>query len=266
LRKLLFTLGIIFLCFIVISFLNEYLQPTKELEIKIQLVEEDNQDNFYLFLLNMDNKIIEQGVYIDPNMDIIRNIFNLYTSKTNSLPLGVYSPVVLSSTLEEYTIENQTLFMKVNDDFFRKITNELKSSLIWTFSQLGIEKIVIVSDKNRLEISKENHLVLNNYIINFSKEEIVTIFYRHEQYYLPKSYSCNIDKLEFIYHKIIDYYNLNENMISFLYQTNENRIFLSLSDYQNQINEDIILTIQKTIKNNQLFDDVVIILNDKVFS
>ena len=76
----------------------------------------------------------------------------------------------------------------------------------------------------------------------------------------------NIDKLEFIYHKIIDYYNLNENMISFLYQTNENRIFLSLSDYQNQINEDIILTIQKTIKNNQLFDDVVIILNDKVFS
>lgn len=260
-------LGFILLFFIMASFFIERRAIINQLDIDVLLVDEEDT-NFYLYLLDNDNNLHAVEVFIDLNLHTaIPEIFKLYTKKSNSLPIGFYSPIVLSTEIFEYKSNDDVLIIKVSDDFFRSITNELKTSLSWTFKQLGYQKIIIQTNTKTLEINCDENVVLNNSLLNNNRQNIITIFYRQKDAFFPKSYQCMLEnELDYIYYQLCDYFNIDKENVDYHYDLTEERIIIYFEDYNNQINDLIIDSFKTTIFLNNLAFDVVIVKNKEVFS
>ncbi len=80
-------------------------------------------------------------------------VFEMLTCKSNTVEVGYYSKLVLSTIVYDVNVIGKILYFNISEDFLRynedddrKIVNQLK----YTFSNLGFDKLILKVDSNIL--------------------------------------------------------------------------------------------------------------------
>lgn len=190
-----------------------------------KLVVED--DNYQMIMtLDENNLIVPIYVTVDENSDVVETVFSLFTSKSNTLPLGLRTPIQPSTQLNKYEIDNNVLILDLSEEFLYYNINreqQIITALTQTFSNIfEINKIkILINGKqlstlnsgynvsNGIEVSNIYNTYLDCMTINESSVAQVYMFSvnQNEPYLVPVNYiyDKNKDKVEYIFNTITGY-------------------------------------------------------------
>lgn len=193
----------------------------------------------------------------DENDDEIVQKWDLLTSKSNTYPLGYYTPIETSTTLTKYEILNNKLTLVLSEDFLNSDGKNALASIAWTFCNDDIDEVVIkVGDKivNNLQgysFSKISRSINVNYIFETSylfEADYLTILHNEGDYFYPVTYFFNEDNsVDFMVSKI-----LNSDIIkkdTYTYEITDDVLTINLATDE-VLSTEVIGEIRQTIKLN----------------
>ncbi|MDE5976952.1 MAG: GerMN domain-containing protein [Turicibacter sp.] len=102
-------------------------------------------DCYAIYALHESNNVVKTYVQKGEEEDSIQAIFDIFTVKSNQLPMGTTSLVSPMATLNDYQLENGVLTLNVSPEFLDYTADEeqdLLSSMVWTYTELAeVDKV-----------------------------------------------------------------------------------------------------------------------------
>ncbi|WP_235070052.1 GerMN domain-containing protein [Turicibacter sp. TJ11] len=103
------------------------------------------EDCYTIYALHESDNLVKTFVPKDEANDPIQAIFEIFTTKSNQLPVGTTSLVSPMTKLNDYRLEDGVLTLNVSPEFLDYTTSEeqdVLSSLVWTYTELtDVDKV-----------------------------------------------------------------------------------------------------------------------------
>lgn len=272
-KKIFIFLGFVFLVFVVIKYIKYRQEFINSLDIIFKLIEEEEDTRsrtVKIYLLNKNNMFeeIEIGV-IEKDVDLVNYIFQLYTSKSNSLPLGYYTPINVSTILCDLSYNEDVVNLIISDDFYRTISINSFYGLVWSYHSLGFNEINIVTTTGKIQTLRFIDYQKINLVIESSlnQAQLTTVFFPTANGMVPVTYLHDENnKTNYILDKLLSESEIDISKIQTSYLNSEGILYFNFNDPQNLLTNNIILALRRSLLFNNLYDDVIIIRNSEVFS
>ncbi len=220
----------------------------------------EDEENMQLYVLDKNKYVLPLDVKINKGTltEQATQLFEKYTSKANTLPLGIISPLTPSTKLINIKINDDSLTLNLTEEFLNyneETERRMLESLAYTFTQFPkIEKTYIQVNNQKMFYSKNGYpmykglspkmninLRLNTNDPLNSKEVIVYYIsqIKSDNYLIPVTYLVdkNVDKSAFITKCLgaktiakLDTSFKNIINVSSVIEINENLIEVNLSD------------------------------------
>lgn len=272
-RRIVIFIGILFILLGIIEYIKYRQEFINSLDIIFQLLgENDNEINqtVKIYLLNEENLFEEISVTVDNDIDdLVTYIFELYTSKSNSLPLGYYTPINVSTTLCNLSYDEEVINLIISDDIYRSISSKSYYGLVWSYYSLGFEEINITTLSGKTESLKFKDYNKINLVIENTQSfaSLTTIFYPTTNGACPISYLHNsTDHVNYIIEKMFFSNQIDMSRISLNKINSLEKLYIDISDPDNMLTSELVMALRRSIIFNNLYDDVIIIKNSEVFS
>lgn len=237
----------------------------KESDIKpVENVEEDGPTKL-IYVLNKSKGLVGLNIVVEEESDDIIQKWDLLTSKSNTYPLGYYTPIETSTTLSKYEILHNKLTLVVSEDFLNSDGKNALASIAWTFCNDDIEEVVIKVDNNVINnlqgytFNKIDRSINVNYVFETSylfEADYLTILHNEGSYFIPVTYFFEDEtSIDFMASKLLSDEIVSNKAYSF--ELNEKELTLNLAS-DDVLSTEVINEIRETIKLNYQIDSLTI--------
>lgn len=266
-------IGLVLLVLGIVEYIKHRQEFINSLDIIFQLLDEEEvlvSQKVKIYLLNEDNIFEEIDVEVSANNDdLVSYIFELYTSKSNSLPLGYYTPINVSTTICNLSYDEKVINLIVSDDFYRSTSLNSFYGLVWSYYSLGFKEINIYTTTGTVETLRFNDYRKINLVIESSQKtaSLTTVFFPTVKGVRPATFLHDeFDQTNYILEKIFDDAKIDSSKIEISQINSSGKLYLDIKDSEKYLTDNIILAIRRSLVFNNLYDDVIIIKNSEVFS
>lgn len=237
----------------------------KESDIKpVENVEEDGPTKL-IYVLNKSKGLVGLNIVVEEESDDIIQKWDLLTSKSNTYPLGYYTPIETSTTLSKYEILHNKLTLVVSEDFLNSDGKNALASIAWTFCNDDIDEVVIKVDNNVINnlqgytFNKIDRSINVNYVFETSylfEADYLTILHNEGSYFIPVTYFFEEEtSIDFMASKLLSDEIVSNKAYSF--ELNEKELTLNLAS-DDVLSTEVINEIRETIKLNYQIDSLTI--------
>ena len=228
----------------------------------------NNKEFIKMYVVNEENQIVGVNVYLDKlEEDVIRQKWNILTSNMNLLPSGYSSHITPSTTLNEYSVEENKLILNVSDEIKRSSGRLTIESLAWNFCDNEIDEVILkvdneiltsINDCNFIKISKSigvNYEFETSYL--FEAENITIVYYLDDIIYPVTYFFKDKNECDYMISKI---FNKNDiELLEYNYEISNDGLNIVFND-DVSLNENVKNSIIETVRIN--FDvDMVTVAN-----
>ena len=145
----------------------------------------ENKEFVKMYLVNESNDIVGVNVYLESiEEDVIKQKWDILTTNINLLPSGYSSPIMPTTVLNAYVIEENKLILNVSEDIVLSSGRLTIESLAWNFCDEEVKEVILKVD---------NEVISNINDCNFSKiSKSIGVNYQFETSYLYESDNITI--------------------------------------------------------------------------
>lgn len=207
-------------------------------------------------VLNKEGKLVLVDVEKHNNENLYTYILKLYDHYRNNLPLEYKTP--LNGNFEVIKLEKKEdeLFIELDMLYLNSQLDSFFTSLCWSYKDLGIKKINMSIDCERIILNTNvsiNAVFEDTY---FKTKQV--IYYENDNEIIPVTYYHSSNKLEFLINKIKNKYG----NIEIKYEIFDNLIIIDIDDENELLSESIIKLFILSLEELTEFDNIIIIVND----
>ncbi len=115
-----------------------------------------SEEYYAIYALHESDNLVKTYVKKGEESDSIQAIFDVFTSKSNQLPVGTTSLISPTTTLNDYKLEDGILTLNLSPEFLDYTAEEeqdILSSLVWTYTEL--------EDVNKVKFEIDGEAVSN---------------------------------------------------------------------------------------------------------
>lgn len=298
LKKIIISLS----CLIILGIL--YIFPDKSESINAYIKKKDKETNI-IYLIDNNNYIARVSTILSSKnkLDQAKEIINILTIGSNKYIREGFTKIIPKNTkLIDCSLEDNLLKLNFSKEFLNVEKNneeKLIESIVYSLTSLdGIKYISIYIEGNILSELPKTKIKLNTILdrsIGINKEFNIdnlyntsktTIYYMSKYkdyyYYVPVTKISNedISKIEIIIKELTSSKILSTNLISYLnsktellsYNETDKTLLLNFNESiledinSNNILEEVVYSINLSIKENYNIDEVLYYVNDKIVS
>lgn len=269
LQKLFMTTLMLFLI-LSISTIPITIQKPKVLRTNLEIKDITNLPTSPIYLLNKDNLLVKENIFIEKTEKIIPEIINYLTIGNNNIPVSLQGYIPKKVKLLDYSEKNGIITLNFSKELANSNNlNTIVTGIVYSLIEIeSINKVSITVDNKLLNnypsILDKSIGINNKYEIN-SRQDIqkVTIFYLDkDNNYLPitKYVNDKRDKIEIIIEELkkadnnntISPLNINTNLLD--YNEEFNTLYLNFNKYlldnNKEENKKILNTIAYSVFEN----------------
>lgn len=245
------------------------------------LFNKDNQNenttvyNVLVYVQDTNNRLVGLNVGVtELEEDVIRQKWDLLTSKSNQLPENYKSLIPANTVLNEYSIENNCLNLNVSSEIKDGIGRKTVETIAWTFINDEIEcvKLLVegvevntIGDYSYKQINKQMGINLNYETMHIFEANFTTVLYQEDNYLLPVTYfHLNDDITDFIVMKALEQADLGLSQEVYNYTLENNVLTIDFVDASILSNNQI-ATIAESIAFNLPVNSLNINNNENLF-
>ena len=182
------------------------------------LIEEpsiDERPTQTIYVMSKQNELVGLNIKVDEiENDVIKQKWDLLTTKVATYPMGYYSPVETSTVLNKYEILQNKLTLSLSEDFLNSEGKNALASIAWTFCNDDIDEVVIKVNNEKLTVlkdycfSKIDRTINVNYIFETSylfEAEYMTVVHKVNDMIKPVTYFFEGEKtVEYVVSKLLE--------------------------------------------------------------
>ena len=285
LRKIYFTMLIVFVLFVISSFtVNKNIVNIKtEYQTKLSSI----------YLLDDDNYLLKVNISVKDNInDNISLVFNSL-KENNKHYSGLKGIIPANTKINDYKIENNVLNIDFNDNLL-KVNDKLKEKVIESivYSYTSFNEItgvrITINNKPLNNISKvltKDIGINKEYELTSTKDIQKVVLYYYEEknnnkYYVPvtKYLNSSDDKIKIIIDNLKTNYLVKTNLMSYLndkinilkYEKINDIVtisFANILDFDDEImEEEVIYTLSNSIIDSNIATKVIFMQNDAIIN
>ena len=245
------------------------------------LFNKDNQNenttvyNVLVYVQDTNNRLVGLNVGVtELEEDVIRQKWDLLTSKSNQLPENYKSLIPANTVLNEYSIENNCLNLNVSSQIKDGIGRKTVETIAWTFINDEIESVKLlvegvevntIGDYSYKQINKQMGINLNYETMHIFEANFTTVLYQEDNYLLPVTYfHLNDDITDFIVMKALEQADLGLSQEVYNYTLENNVLTIDFVDASILSNNQI-ATIAESIAFNLPVNSLNINNNENLF-
>src|SRR5690554_4818989 len=201
-----------------------------------------NSENINVCVLNKQNKLALVNVEKHKNENLYLYILKLYDHYRNNLPFDYKSP--LNGNFEVINLE------KSNN------TLDIELDLLYLNGEVRIEKINLLINGNKFTLKKNQNI--NVQIEDPYLKTKQVIYYQADDGVIPITYFHNDEKIDFLVEKLTNKYKVIDIEIQ-IYDT---LLMVYIDDPEEVLTENIIKLVIKSIHELDVYENIIIILNE----
>lgn len=251
---------------------NAYTMLFNKNDIKLDNQEVVEKKTKLIYVMSKSKGLVGINVEVDKiEDDEILQKWDLLTSKSNTYPLGYYTPVETSTKLNSYELLQNKLTLMLSDDFLNSDGKNALATIAWTFCNDEIEEVIIKVNNNVVNkiqdftFDKIDRTININYEYETSylfEADYLTILHNEGEFFLPVTYffeGCNT--VDFMASKL-----LSEDIVinkAYTFELSENEFTLNLA-VDDVLTTEVINEIRQTVILN--YDVDVFTINNNVMT
>lgn len=231
------------------------------MEHKIEYVstlENTDQEIIKVCVLNDDQQLVLINTNKHTNENIYIYVLKLFDHYRNNLPASYKTPLKGNFEIEKVSKDKDILYIDLKMQYFEAGLNEFLSGLVWSYHDLGINKLYLDINGNKFSLERNhniNSVIVGEDIYNNEKQ---IIYYENGNEIIPVTYFHKQDKLSFLLNKIASKYQ----EIKYDFEIVDKFLVVRIEDPNNSLSEAAIRLIIRSIEQIGEFDEIVIIIND----
>lgn len=232
---------------------------TEEQTLDIEYVTDldyDNREVIKVCVLNENNQYVLINATKHNDEDIYIYVLKLYDHYRNNLPLSYKSPLKGNFEVQKVKKVKEVLNIELKMMYFESGVTEFLNALIWSYQDLGIEKINAKINGNNFVVEKNaniNPVIESSDLYNNEKQ---IIYYLDGEEIIPVTYFHKEDKLQFLMNKVASRYNITYDI-----QVIDSFLVIEIVDNEQMLSKAVLNLIIKSIDQMGEFSEIVIIVN-----
>lgn len=232
---------------------------TEEQTLDIEYVTDldyDNREVIKVCVLNENNQYVLINATKHNDEDIYIYVLKLYDYYRNNLPISYKSPLKGNFEVQKVKKAGEVLNIELKMLYYESGVSEFLNALIWSYQDLGIEKINANINGNNFVVEKNasiNPVIESSDLYNNHKQ---IIYYLNGEEIIPITYYHKEDKLQFLMNKVASKYNITYDI-----QVIDGFLIIDIEDNEQMLSKAVLNLIIKSIDQMGEFSEIVIIVN-----
>lgn len=240
------------------------------MKFSVQVIDQKEEEyNSYFIYLLKGKQIEEVEVKVSENQENINlYLFELFTSKSNSLPFNYKTPITPSTLVQYIVAEDTKLTILVSDDFNRNLTQEAFYCLMWTYYMQGYLEVEIIVLNDKIYLLNINDYLMINPIKEtlYYDSKITTLFIPTDNGYIPITYFHQSNNIcQYIFSKLVKHAQIDVKDIIIYENKDDTYLYYEIIDKDNIIDDRFCIALKRSFLFNKISKEVIIIKNKKIY-